>query len=307
MGGFLVGWMLVVVRIATWGALANAFVTGVGALMPTAADYRTPLLIVLFVAIALVHCAGIRQSALATNIFTVAKLLPMLVFIGVGVFFIDPQLFRPFAPHGYGEVGAGTLVILFAFVGFELLGIPAGEMKQPRRDMPRALLVSMSLITALYLGIWAVCAGTLPTLAGSETPVSDAAAVFLGSSGGVLISVGILMSVIGVNFATSLSASRSLFALGEQGVVPRIFGRAHAKPVRRYLPSWSPQHSLSPWPSPAVSCNWPCCRSSADSPSSSRLVSPSSFCGATSKSRRAFRSRLAPSCPSCHSPSASGC
>lgn len=226
--GFVVGWMTVVVRITTWGALSNALVTAISTLAPSAGAYRATILVGLFAAIAAVNLAGIRNSARATNFFTLAKLLPMLAFIVIGVFHINPALYRPFAPHGYSEIGAGTLVILFAFVGFEVLGIPAGEMKDPKRDLPRALFLSMSLITVVYLSIWAVCAGTLPTLAGSPTPVSDAASVFMGSGGALLINVGILMSVVGVNFAVSISASRSLYALGHGGYVPGIFGRAHA-------------------------------------------------------------------------------
>ena len=226
--GFAVGWMTVVVRIASWGALSNALVTAISTLVPAAGAYRITILLGLFAGIAAVNLAGIRTSARATNFFTLAKLLPMLVFIVVGALHINPALYRPFAPHGYSEIGAGTLVILFAFVGFEVLGIPAGEMKDPKRDLPRALLLSMSLITVVYLAIWAVCAGTLPTLAGSPTPVSDAASVFLGPSGALLINLGILMSVVGVNFAVSISASRGIYALGSDGHMPRILGRAHA-------------------------------------------------------------------------------
>ena len=236
--GFVVGWMTVVVRIATWGALSNALVTALAAFDSRVSDYRVVVLCSLFAGIAAVNCSGIRSSAAVTNFFTLAKLLPILLFVVVGAFFIDPALFEPFAPHGYSEVGAGTLLILFAFVGFELLGIPAGEMSEPRKNLPRALFLSMSLITVVYLSIWAVCTGTLPTLAGSATPVSDAAAVFMGTGGGLLVSVGIVMSVLGVNVATSLAASRCLFALGDQGRLPRIFGRVHARtgaPVQAIL------------------------------------------------------------------------
>jgi amino acid transporter len=227
LAGFSVGWMTVLVRIATWGALANAFVTSLATLVPGAAGYRTPVLVGLFASLAAVNCAGMRSSARATNFFTLAKLLPMVLFVVVGAFHIDPGLYRPFAPQGYSAVGAGTLVILFAFVGFEVLPIPAGEAKDPKRDMPRALLISMSIITLVYLGIWAVCAGTLPTLAGSAAPVSEAATVFLGPRGSLVIDLGILMSVVGVNLAVSITASRCVFALGVEGEVPRVFGRLH--------------------------------------------------------------------------------
>ena len=229
LAGFSVGWMAVVTRFAAWGALANAMVTSLDVLAPGIAQHRTLLLCGLFATLATVNCAGVDWSARITNFFTLAKLLPMIFFIGVGLFHLDFDLYRPFAPHGYSELGAGTLLIFFAFSGFELLPVVAGEMKSPRRSVPRALFVVMGTITVVYLGIWAVCAGTLPTLAGSESPVSDAAALFLGPAGALLVSLGILMSVLGVNAATSISSSRFLYALGEASQVPKIFGRVHTR------------------------------------------------------------------------------
>jgi amino acid transporter len=227
--GFSVGWMALVTRFAAWGALANAMVTAVDVLVPGAAEYRTWILCGLFGGLALVNSLGIQWTALVTNFFTLAKLLPLVFFIAVGISHIDTSLYRPFAPQGYGNLGAGTLLIFFAFAGFELLPVAAGEMKSPRKSVPAALFIVMSLVTVVYLAIWVVCAGTLPSLAGSASPVSDAAAMFLGPSGALLVSVGILMSVLGVNIATSLSASRFLYALGAAGQMPRFFGRVHAR------------------------------------------------------------------------------
>lgn len=227
LAGFSVGWMAVVTRFAAWGALSNALVTSLDVLLPGAAGHRTLILTALFAGLAAVNVSGIQWAAVMTNFFTVAKLLPMLFFVGVGMFHIEPGLYRPFAPNGYSNVGAGTLLIFFAFAGFELLPVPAGEMRNPRQSVPLALFVVMGLITTVYLGIWAVCAGTLPTLAGSESPVSEAAALFLGPTGSLLVSLGILMSVLGVNAATSISSSRFLYALGHAGQVPRIFGKVN--------------------------------------------------------------------------------
>ena len=229
LAGFTVGWMAVVTRFAAWGALSNAMVTSLDVLVPGAASYRTIILCALFAGLAAVNISGIQWAAVMTNFFTVAKLLPMFVFVAIGLFHIDTALYRPFAPHGYSNVGAGTLLIFFAFAGFELLPVPAGEMRNPRKSVPLALFVVMGLITVVYLGIWAVCAGTLPTLAGTESPVSEAAALFMGPYGTLLVSVGILMSVLGVNAATSLSASRFLYALGHAEQVPRIFGQVNAR------------------------------------------------------------------------------
>ncbi|MEE2777504.1 MAG: APC family permease [Acidobacteriota bacterium] len=226
--GFEVGWMTLVVRIITWGALGNAMVTAMVAIAPNAAAYGTWILCLLFAFIAAVNLSGVRSSARATNFFTLAKLIPMIAFVGVGIFFFDVELTRPFAPHGYSEIGGATLLLFFAFVGFEVTSVPAGEMRDPQRDVPRGLITTMTVITVVYLSIWAVCVGTLPALAGSESPVSDAANLFMGPTGALLVSSGILMSVIGVNFAISITASRTLYALASDGFLPAVFGRTHA-------------------------------------------------------------------------------
>lgn len=228
LAGFSVGWMGLVARISSWGALANALVTALASISATATTYRVGILCGLFAGLAIVNISGIRWTAVVTNIFTLAKILPILFFIVVGAFFIDTDLYRPFAPHGYSALGQGSLLILFAFVGFEVLGVPAGEMRNPRSSVPKALFGVIGLVVVIYLGIWAVAAGTLPTLAGSASPVVDSAATFLGPGGTLLIKVGILMSVIGVNAAVSLSASRFLYALGARGQVPRFLGSVRA-------------------------------------------------------------------------------
>jgi amino acid transporter len=123
------------------------------------------------------------------------------------------------------------MIILWAFVGFEVLTIPAGEMTSPRRSVPCALILVMSVVTLVYLLIWAVCTGTLTGLAGSENPVADAAVAFMGPRGGGLIAFGILLSVLGINAGSALVAPRALYALAHEGFLPRRMSWVH--PSRR--------------------------------------------------------------------------
>jgi amino acid transporter len=135
----------------------------------------------------------------------------------------------PFAPHGYGDIGGATLVILFAFVGFEVVSVPAGEMRDPVRSLPRALILVMAMVTVIYLLLWAVCAGTLPELAGAENPVADAANVILGPLGGTMIAAGIFVSVLGVNSASALVAPRCLYAVARDGMLPGFLAFVHPR------------------------------------------------------------------------------
>jgi amino acid transporter len=100
-------------------------------------------------------------------------------------------------------------------------------MRDPRRSVPRALLLVMAVVTVVYLAIWAVCTGTLPTLAGADNPVADAAARFLGPRGGAVIAFGIFLSVFGINATSALVAPRCLYVLAHDGYLPRILAWVH--------------------------------------------------------------------------------
>ena len=225
--GFLVGWFIWLTRITAWGALANGMVAAATALWPAAHDYRVAIIVVLISALAATNIAGVSVGARVTNFFTGAKLLPIGIFLAIGLFHIRRDLFTPFSPVGFGEIAPTTMVILWAFVGFEILTVPAGEMRNPRRSVPRALVLTMLTVSAVYLLIWAVCTGTLPTLAGSENPVAESAIEFLGPRGGALIAFGILLSVLGINAGNALVAPRALYALAHKGFLPRRLAWVH--------------------------------------------------------------------------------
>jgi amino acid transporter len=216
-----------VVRVTVWGALANGLVAAIEALLPGAADFRVPIITGLIGLLTAANAIGVSMGARVTNLFTVAKLVPILAFIGIGVFHVQGELYTPFAPHGLGALAPATLMILYAFVGFEVLTIPAGEMRDPRRSVPRALLLVMAIVTVVYLLIWAVCTGTLPALAGADNPVADAAARFLGPRGGAVIAFGIFLSVFGINATSALVAPRCLYVLAHDGYLPRALAWVH--------------------------------------------------------------------------------
>ena len=227
--GFLVGWITWIVRITAWGALANAFILATATLVPGAEAFRVVILCGLFGVLAAVNIAGVGMGARVTNVFTIAKLVPILVFLGVGLFHVRPELFEPFAPFGYGEVAPATLIILYAFVGFEVLTVPAGEMRDPQRSVPRALLTVMATATVIYLLVWVVCTGTHPEIAGSDNPVAEAAAGFLGPRGGALVAFGIFLSVLGINAGSALVAPRCLYALAHDGHLPKFLAGVHPR------------------------------------------------------------------------------
>lgn len=231
LAGFEVGWATWISRVASWAALSNIFVDSLAPLWPGAENARAALIVGLIAVLTAMNLRGVGFGARLNTVLTAAKLVPILLFIAVGLFCIDDARFAPFAPHGYDKLGETTVLVLFAYVGFEGLVIPAAEMRNPQRTVPAALLSGMATIALLYLGIWAVCTGTLAGLADASSPVGEAAATFLGPIGTGVVQVGIVVSVVGINAFMALVTPRMLYAMSHADLLPQWFGAVNSRRV----------------------------------------------------------------------------
>lgn len=224
--GFEVGLMSWAIRIIAWAAMAVGFVTALSAVWPAALTepFRTLLVLTLLLGLGALNVLGVRPAKVVNNLVTLGKLLPLLLFVLIGVWFIRGSHFQPMFPKGFDLDGFGTaaLVIFYAFTGFESLAVAAEDMEDPRRNLPRALLLVMGSCSIVYCAVQTIAVGTLgPALAKSTAPVADAAAVFLGPSGRWLVTLGALVSIGGINVAASFITPRTGVALAEDGLVPR--------------------------------------------------------------------------------------
>jgi amino acid transporter len=210
----------------------NVLATSVGFYWPsvTAGWPRSALISFIIAAIAWINVRGIRQSSLVVNALTVGKLLPLVVFIIAGMLAVDPGRLLPQTDLTFGSVSTSVLLLIFAFGGYEVVPVTAGETRDPRRVVPFALIMTITIVTIVMTLAQVVSLGTLPNLAQSKTPLADAAATFLGASGAALLTIGAVFSTSGNNMGQALSGSRNLFALAEQGDLPAFFGHVH----RRY-------------------------------------------------------------------------
>ncbi|CAN5604194.1 APC family permease [soil metagenome] len=229
--GFEVGWLYWIVRVATFAANCNAFLIYLSFFFPDAnAGAPRIILISLIVGgMTAVNVIGVRQSAIMTNIFTVGKILPLLVFAGVGLFFVRPENFSFAQTPEYGKFSEAILLLIYAYVGFEAAVIPAGETKDPRKNLPFALLTALAFCTVLFILVQIVAMGTLENLATSERPLADAAGQFMGSFGGIFIAIGALISILGNLNGGFLAASRLPFAMAEQRELPAFVGQTHKR------------------------------------------------------------------------------
>lgn len=229
--GFEVGWLYWIVRVATFAANCNLLVTYLGFFVPGANEGWLRIFFVSLVVliITVVNLIGVRESAMMTNVFTVGKLLPLLVFVAVGAFFVAPANFSFDVVPEYSAFSSAVLLLIYAFVGFEASVVIAGETKDPSKSVPFGLIVGLGIVTLLYIAIQIVAIGTLPGLATSEKPIADAAASFMGPIGAAFITVGVLVSIFGNLNVGVLSSTRLLFAMAEQRDMPAVFDKTHAR------------------------------------------------------------------------------
>lgn len=220
-----VGWATWIARVVSWAALLNVFVTSMEPLWSSAQDYRIVITVGLAILLTLPNLRGVEMGGRLNTALTAAKLAPLVVFLVVGLFHVDGSRFTPFAPEGFDALGGTAVMMLYAYVGFEGAVIPAAEMRDPQKKLPRALILGMASIFVIYAGIWTVCTGTLASLAGAENPVAESAATFLGPVGTTFIQVGIVVSVLGINAFMALVTPRALYALSHERLIPSWFGR----------------------------------------------------------------------------------
>jgi len=229
--GFEVGWLLWLARVTAFAALCNLLLGYLSFFWPAAGFgwTRALAITVVMVAMTTVNMIGVREAALVNNLFTIGKLIPLLLFAVAGLFFLNPQPFiAPKAPN-YGDFSTAALLLIFAFSGFEMAVVPTGETREPGRHIAFGLLMAMGVAALLYVMIQVVCIGTLPGLANSERPLVDAGSRFLGAAGASIVSVGALISVTGTLNGNMLAGPRILFAMAERGQLPRPLAATHRR------------------------------------------------------------------------------
>lgn len=235
--GIEIAWQLWLVRLTAAAAGANLFTNYLAEFWPAVQEpaMRLSALAVLIGFVAAVNVRGVKSGAAASNIFTVAKIASLIIFVAAGeLFLLRAHAAIPGALQSATFVPVrnwleAVLVLLFAFGGFEGAVIPMAEAKDPRHDAPFALFAALAAVTVLFCAIQYVVVAVLPDASATDRPLAAAARQFGGTAGAVLISAGALISVYGYLTAQLLHTPRLTFALGEKGDFPRFFSRIHSR------------------------------------------------------------------------------
>lgn len=229
--GFEVGWMTWIARISSIAGLSVFFARAVGYLWPAAksgvgqwATIVLPLLVLTWI-----NVRGVKSGARTAVVLAWGKVLPLVLFVAVGLFFVDWSRIFPVPMPERANFMKAALLVLFAYAGFENTPAPAGEFLNPKRDVPFALIMQIVIVTAIYTAVQLVALGTVPNLGASPTPLADAAAMMMGPVGGLILTLGAVLSVLGTNNNTVLAGPRYLYALSEMGRLPAVFSKIHPR------------------------------------------------------------------------------
>ena len=227
--GFQVGWLMWLARLTAFAANCNLLIQYLGYFHPgiTAGWPRAAMIILIAASLTAVNVVGVRNAALLSDVFTIGKLIPLVLFIVAGLFFLSPGNFSAPAQPDLSSLSQSVLLLVYAFTGFEMAIIPAGETRDPQRNLPFALLTSLGLVMVVYILIQVVCIGTFPELAASKRPLADASERFLGAIGAGVITVGVAISIIGNLIVVILAGARLPFAMADNRELPRIFAATH--------------------------------------------------------------------------------
>ena len=231
--GFLSGVLFWLSQFVASAAIATVFAGSIAAVAPSLGGIlpRTVILVILYGGLAVINIRGVRTGMDMVEVITAAKLLPLILLALVGAFFITPaHLAWKFMPT-FAQIGSASLLLIFAFTGVEGALTSSGEVKNPSRTVPRAIMIGLGAVSLLYIAIQLVAQGVLgPDLAlNQDAPLVAVAARAFGPSGRILLGVGAAISTFGYVSGDILTTPRLLFAFARDGFLPKQLATVHPR------------------------------------------------------------------------------
>lgn len=229
--GFQGGWLYYLARLISFSANTVLLTDSLAYFLPQvgASVGRLISIAIICLLLSLINVLGSVESIRTMTLFTLIKftvliLLPLGGFILLGSEII-PRFDSALPP--FSDLGSAALLLIYAFVGFEGAVVPAGEAKNPERDMPLGLLLGLAVVTLLYMLIQLVTQAAVPNLADTKTPLLDASAALFGEAGAVILMIGVATSVIANLLGSMFSSTRLTYALSLENSLPEWFGKVH--------------------------------------------------------------------------------
>ncbi|AKL65251.1 MULTISPECIES: amino acid permease [Streptomyces] len=244
---WICGWCLVLeyaVSVAAvavgWGQYLNELLDGtIGVTVPEAVSaplgeggfINLPALVVVLLSMVFLM-RGAKESATVNSIMVGVKIVTLLLFIGIGVMGIKSGNYTPLAPLGVTGISAAASTLFFSYIGFDAASTAGEEAKNPKKDLPRAIMLSLAIVTALYVLVAFVAVGAMPwkDFEGTEAALAQIMTDVTGNSvWGVVLAAGAVVAIFSVVFAVLYGQTRILFAMSRDGLVPKVFAKVDEK------------------------------------------------------------------------------
>lgn len=229
--GFSTGWILFVSRMTAFAANTTVMALYLGAVWPWFSDGigRTVLICAIVGILTWVNVLGVKAGVRTMAVITIFKITPMLLLIVLGFQHVTGDVLLPASLPTIDDLGGTTLLLIYAFVGFESATIMSGETKNPKDTLPRALVMTPIVVGVLYFLIVLVYIAVLPDPGAPGTTLIDVGRELMGSNGALLITLAAFFSIGGNLSSIMLAVPRLPFALAEERLLPHWFGHIHEK------------------------------------------------------------------------------
>ena len=239
LAGFGTGWILFLSRMTAFAANANVMAVYLGSLFPFFAEGigRTAVISIVTLGLTYANILGVKDGVRTMGFFTVLKVLPLILLVLLGLQHVTTGTLIPSASAVIGDLGGTTLLLIYAYVGFETMAVTAGETSEPRRVLPRALMHTVIGTGILYFLIVLVFISVIREDTYADATLVDVGRSLAGPVGAVAITLAAVFSIGGNLASTMIAAPRLIFALAENRLLPAWFGNIHPKYA-------TPDHSI---------------------------------------------------------------
>jgi len=227
--GFSTGWLIFIARTTSFAANANVMAVYLGSLYAPFATGLARGLIITAVTVGLTwaNIRGVRDGVRTMGIFTILKVAPLLIMVLLGLQHVTGAVLIPTGPWIIDELGGTTLLLIYAYVGFETIGVTAGETTRPRRTLPRALVNTVIMTGVLYFLIVLVFVAVIPAENYASATLVDVGRSLAGPVGALVITLTAVFSIGGNLAGSMLAAPRLIFSMAENHMLPAWFARVH--------------------------------------------------------------------------------
>ena len=243
--GFIAGWSLWIAEVAALAVFPVAFVNYLQYFIPLTFLWSTVVKFLFISALTSVNIFGVKAAGRTNDVLTILKLSPLLLLTIAGIYslFADPAGFlnnySPLAPFGLNinNFGAALVLVIWAYAGFELTTLPADEIKDPRRTIPKAIIIGIISVSIFYVLINFVVYGSVNyhVLQNTKTPLVLAGTALMGLAGAIIMSLGGMLCVSGTDESGVLGTARLSYAMSIHGLFPRAFSKLHKKYKTPYM------------------------------------------------------------------------